>query len=449
MNRAAAPLDRVRRWRAPRFVVDTATLQTGQVLALAAQAVTGLVALRILGPESFGVYSLSVAATAMLGLLDPGGANRVAIVEVAKARAAGGELTEALASHVRLSLQVWAPLVAAFMVAAPAAATWAFGRADVGYFARWLALGAMIEVPISLLIVVLQGRREMPRLVRFESARALAGAGLAIGALLAGAGVAGLVAARLATGAGAAVVAARAYARLGRADPTVPAWTPLLRAARHVPIATRLRLGLSIAFEKGLGNVGAQLPLLALGVLAPAAAGYYSAALRVVGLPYPLVSALARNLDVVLAAHAGTSAARVRASFLRSTAYAAAIWTGVTAIVGAVAPWALVFLGGPAYAPAVPAVVPLLAQSVAVGAGVGVAAALRAVGQAGWGVGLQIASLLVGAAAAAALIPPLGAVGGAWAHALRYWFLTLAGVWLVLWRVQAGAAGDRAAASSA
>jgi O-antigen/teichoic acid export membrane protein len=408
-----------------RFVGDTATLQAGQVVAVAAQAATSLVALRVLGPELLGLYALSIAFVATIGLLDAGGSNRVALLELARAEASRTReaTAAALAGHLRINVQLGGLVVLAFAIAAPHVSSWAYGRADVGGYARWLALPVLLDVPFAMLGIVRQGRRQMRPLVGMESARAIAASAAGITALAAGLGVAGLVGARVVASAAASLWAVRAYARLARRDGTLPSWRRLIVAARRTPLLPRVRIGITMSAEKNLGNLGAQLPVLLMGALSPAAVGYYNAALRVVSLP--------RNLDAALPFRAARGG--VRGAFLRTSLAAGLLWTGVTAVMAVAAPIALVRLGGEAYAPAVPAIYPLLLQSIAVGAGVGIAATLRAIDRVAYGVALQLASIAVAVPLGLALIPSMGAVGGAWTMALRFSFLTVAGISLAAW----------------
>jgi O-antigen/teichoic acid export membrane protein len=416
-----------------RFVGDTATLQAGQVVAVAAQAATSLVALRVLGPELLGLYALSIAFVATIGLLDAGGSNRVALLELARAEASRTReaTAAALAGHLRINVQLGGLVVLAFAIAAPHVSSWAYGRADVGGYARWLALPVLLDVPFAMLGIVRQGRRQMRPLVGMESARAIAASAAGITALAAGLGVAGLVGARVVASAAASLWAVRAYARLARRDGTLPSWRRLIVAARRTPLLPRVRIGITMSAEKNLGNLGAQLPVLLMGALSPAAVGYYNAALRVVSLPYPLLTALARNLDAALPFRAARGG--VRGAFLRTSLAAGLLWTGVTAVMAVAAPIALVRLGGEAYAPAVPAIYPLLLQSIAVGAGVGIAATLRAIDRVAYGMALQLASIAVAVPLGLALIPSMGAVGGAWTMALRFSFLTVVGISLAAW----------------
>lgn len=434
---------RIRNWLGRRgrgfalgeVVTDTLVLQIGQAVAIAAQGMTSLVVLRVLGPDVLGPYALGVALVALVGLLDLSGSNRVALVEIARAHAADEPraITDALAGFLRISLLAKAPIVLAFFVLAPWAAGMAYGDTEAGTWARWLSVGLLLDIPFDMLVVVLQGRRLMPTLVRAESTRAILTSVASVALLVAGWQVVGLIAARLLVASAMAVWAIAQYARRAEAEPRVlPSWSALAARAQSTRLGPRLRLGLSTALEKNLGNLGAQMPILMMGALRPEALGYLSAALRAMSLPYPLVSALARNLDALLPHRAGQGTGFLRRTFVRTTLYAGALWTMVTGVMTLLAPILLVRVGGAAYAPSLPAILPLALQSLAVGAGVGIGAALRAMDKPAYGVGLQAFSILATAPVGYELIRTLGASGGAWLHALRYALITIAGIAIVL-----------------
>ena len=191
-----------------------------------------------------------------------------------------------------------------------------------------------------------------------------------------------------------------------------------------------------MAAEKNLGSLSNQLPVLLLGALRPDAVGYYSAALRAVSLPYPLVTALARYLDVLLPARVGRGPRRVLDTFRQTTLFTGVVWLGVTALVWAAAPLLLVHVAGEDFRPAVAAVYPLLVQSAMVGFGVGIASAIRAVEKPQWLIALQLFSIAMSVPFAMTLIDQRGAVGAAWFHAARYVVLTGAGLALVPWLVE-------------
>jgi O-antigen/teichoic acid export membrane protein len=431
-----------------RAVADSLPLQIGQTITIAVQAITSLLLLRALGPGALGLYAVSAALAAALSFLDLSGANRLAVTELARASGASApERTCAiLGRFVRSGVLVRLPLVTAFVLLAPGAADWLYGRPDAGRWARWLCLPLAIDLPFDLLVVVLQGRGRIHQLARVETGRALLIALSTIAVLLAGLGLGGVVAVQVGVSAAVAVWAARAYRMRAAGDRTLPPWREVIRLATRAeqPPASA---GFAMAIEKNLGNLAGQLPMLMIGALRPDAAGYFAAAVRTMSLPYPLVSAFARYLDVLLPQRAGESAAAARQAFVKVTLVAGGLWAIVTTSMILVAPVVLVRLAGEAYRPAIPALYPLVLQSLATGAGVGIGAAIRGLERPSHLIALQALSIAVTLPVGYALIPGLGAVGASWFHALRYAVLTAVGIGWVWWLSRPGAVTTQAAVS--
>jgi O-antigen/teichoic acid export membrane protein len=417
-----------------RFVSDTLVLQTGQVVAIVLQGLTSLALLRLLGPEGVGLYALSVAMAALAAVLDLTASNRVVLLELSRALGAGAPsgVRDALASHLRISLLVRGAIVVGFFAMAPWAATAIYGRPDVGAWARWLAVPLVIDVPFSTLVAVLQAHHWMVRLVQLESARAILASVTSIGVLLGGLDVWGLVSGQVGVSLVMAIWSVGAYARLAASGTGLPVWREVVGRARTVKLGNRIGQGISLALEKNVGNLGGYLPVLMMGTLRPEALGHFNAAVRVMSLPFPLVTALARNLDGELRFRWSQGGAEaVRRTFNRTTLYAGSIWLLVTAAMAVVAPFVLVRVGGPAYGPGVPALYPLILQSVAVGAGVGVAATLRAINRSNYLIALQVLSVGLTVPVGLELIAGMGATGGSWFLAIRYLLLSVVGIALV------------------
>lgn len=72
------------------------------------QAATGLVMLRILGPETLGTHALSFAMIAVAALFDLTAASRVALIEATRALGAGERhrAGDALAYFFRITLTI-------------------------------------------------------------------------------------------------------------------------------------------------------------------------------------------------------------------------------------------------------------------------------------------------------------------------------------------------------
>ncbi len=421
-----SPREAVRRFLARPLLHDTLRLQAGQVLLLAIHAARSLLALRWLGPAAFGAYALAQSIVTSALLADVTAASRVALVATARAlgEERGSDAAAPLADFLRLSIAAAALLGAALWWLAPPLAAFAFHQEEVGGYAGWLGICLLADVPFNLLIVALQAARRMAATVAAETLRAGAWLAATLAALSFSTSVAALVAAQVVVSVLASVAALAAYARLARSDPRLPGWAALLRRAVRRDSRPALASGVRIAVDKNLGNLAGQLPIMILGVFDAAAVGYLAAAIRVMALPGPLLTGVARNLDAVLPARANFGTAAVRTTFMRTTRPVALGWALVTAVTALLAPLVLVRLLGSAYGPALGLIPALALQSLALGTGVGMGAAFRTLNRVGTSIVCQIAALAVTTPLGFWLIRNEGAGGAAWFHALRVWVVT-------------------------
>ncbi len=405
---------------------DTLRLQAGQVLVLGLHAARSLLALRWVGPSGFGMYALaqSIVTTALLA--DVTAANRVALVGAARALGdeRGGDAGGPLADFVRLSVAAAVVLCAALWWLAPVVAAPAFHQVEVGDYAGWLGLCLVVDIPFNLLIVALQAGRRMTATVVAETIRAGAWLIATVAALSIHSTATALVAAQVGLSVVACCAAVVAYARIAGGDPRLPGWGALLRRSARRRSGPALASGFRIAVDKNLGNLAGQLPVLLLGTVDSAAVGYLAAALRVMGLPGPLLTGLARNLDAVLPARAAAGIEDVRSTFVRATRLAALGWIPVTIVTALLSPFILVRILGAAYTPALVLIPALALQSLALGAGVAMGAAFRTLDRVGWSIACQIAALAVTTPVGFWLVHHHGASGAAWFHALRVWIFT-------------------------
>lgn len=417
----SGPRDALRRLLSRPLLQDTLRLQAGQVLLVAIHAARSLVAIRWLGPASFGLYALaqSVVTTALIA--DVTAAARVALVGTAHALGRGeeGDAAGPLADLLRLSLAAAAVIAAGLWWLAPPIAGSVFGRPEVGRYAGWLGLCLIADIPFTLLVVALQSARRMTATATVEVARAGAWLAITVAALAIQASAAALVLAQLLTSLVAGAVAAAAYARVARRDPRLPRWGALLRRALGRRSGPALASGVKIAVDKNLAALAGQLPILLLGRIDAAAVGVLAAAMRVMALPAPLLAGLARNLDAALPARAAAGIGEVRRTFLVATRFAAAGWTVVTVATALVAPLVLVRLLGEAYADGLPLVPVLALQSVVLGVGVGMGAVLRTLDRVGRSIASQVVAVAVTLPLGIWLVDLHGGLGAVWFHALR------------------------------
>jgi O-antigen/teichoic acid export membrane protein len=442
----------VQRFARRRFVRDTLILQFGQFAAIVAQGLTSILILRILGPALVGQYALITAMAAVLGLLDLSASGKVALVEVSKALGANDrdEVRDALAYLIRINVQLNGLLVVGFFVLAMPLAQISYNNAEVGLWARWLSLQQLTNLPFSVLTIAYQCQRNMRTLVSLESVRLLLTCAASIGVLLTGWGIPGLVLSQVVISCVYAIYSVVQYSRLAQADSRFPAWSTLLGRAGSVGIRARFGLGFRISAGKNLSSFATQLPTLIIGALYPVATGnptlgYYSTALKVMTLPQPLVSGIARNLETFLPYRAGQSKQSLRDAFVKTTLYTGLIWSAATIGMAVISPVILLVIAGFDYLPATSLLYPLLLQSLGVGLGVGVGPALRALNKLEYSIGINILMLALSTPIGYVLIANLAGYGGAWFYGLRFLAQTVLEVLVTLWLLRPVKAPEQAA----
>jgi O-antigen/teichoic acid export membrane protein len=413
----------VRRVVGQRFIRETMTLQVGQFVTIFVGGLTSIVIARILGPHLLGVYTLTVTMVAVQGLFDLSAATRLALVEVSRSLGAQDldSIRDALAYCARINLTFDGVLFLLFFVLAPLIAQMVYRDAEIGYWARWLALPSLTDIPFQLLSITYQAQRHMRKLVIFEATKLVLSGLCMITLLLLGFGIPGLVISQIVVSSVYAVVSIYLYNHVSLLDPRFPSWAALIRRILTVGVRSRLFFGLRISLDKNLSTLLSQLPVLILGTVSQVQVGYFGTALRVITLPQPFIAGVARSLDTFLPFRAGQSQASLRSAFIQTTFVTGMIWAMITLALALVAPFILLLLYGVDYAPAIPMLFPLLLQSVAVGLGVGLGAAFRTLDKLGYSIAIQVVSLLVFAVIDHLLIQALGGYGAAWAYGA--WFL--------------------------
>ncbi len=418
-----------------RFVRDTLILQSGQFALIIVGGLTSFVTTRVLGPTRLGDYGLIIAMYAVLGTLDLSASGRVALIEISKALGANNpdEVRDNLAYFLRINLQFNGLLVLGFFVLAPLIAQNTYQNAEIGLWARWLGLIELTDIPYGVLGIAYQCQRNMRTLVRLETVKAVLSAILTIATLLLGWGIPGIVLSQLAISIGYSLISIVWYTQAAQQDPRFPSWQVMLRRMFSVGVRSRFWLGFRIALDKNLSSFAVQLPVLFLGKIDKSAVGYFEVALKVITLPQPLISGIARNLDTFLPYKAGQSTQSLRDAFTRTTLFTGLIWSGATLAMALVAPVILALYAGLDYLPAIALMYPLLLQSLAVGFGVGMRSTFRSMDKIQQLIGVQVAALIVIVPLGYLLVDRLGGYGTAWFYGLWYAIMTGLGVGTALW----------------
>jgi len=414
-----------------RFLRDTLVLQSGQFMLIILQAATTFALIRLLGPALLGIYTLIGSLAALAGLLDITGSQRVTLTQLAKAIGAedSTEVTRVLAYFLQINLLYNVPLILIFFVAAPQVTRVLYGSPTIGLWAGALAFTQLTDIPTQLIGMVYQARRTMWQLVSYETGKVAIGSLTTLTLLARGYGIVGVIVGTLALNVIYAGVSIWRYRQAAQSDALLPKWPVLLR---QLPTARgQFRLGFLVAIDKNLGGLLDQLTLLFIGTLGIMFMGNFSTALRIVTLPQPLVSGIARNLDTFLPRLAGQitgqapgqSERSLRSMFIQTTLYTGALWSLLTVLIALGAPFAI-YLFFPEYVRALPLVYPLLLQSLGIGLGVGIGSTMRTIGRVEYSILVQIVYLLLIVPMGVLLIRVFGNNGAAWLIGVRE--LTLA-----------------------
>jgi O-antigen/teichoic acid export membrane protein len=403
-----------------RLVFATSLTFGSRAFAKAAQILFLIPAAHVLSVDEFASYSYVLVVVAAFTILSDTGAPLVASRDIAAGRFPAAE-------------RFWgaAPVVVA-SAAVGAAALCLFGSVDSGpgTTGLTLALAAAFVVANRAFDFEATTLRALGRF-RLEAALQTAGAAAyivtAVAAMLAGAGVAVIVALLLLKESVSALIAHRALrddigpARIRTAD-----WRPLLRAGVVLSLAG---IALSIAMR---------LPLTVLGNSGSAAEiAAFSAAQRFADGAILLATTAGVALIPGVAYLAAADVARVRGLVLRVAAAAAAIGVAVAlaAIPLAGPMMALVF--GASYRGGGDVLRILLAGLPAYGLlGVCFYALIATHGER-TALGLALAGLAIAAVGAAVLIPAGGATGAAWTYVAALATMGLGSAWALVRRLGA------------
>jgi len=419
---------RIQKLAQRRFIRDTLTLQSGQlVLMIVAGGAQAIIA-RALQKDLLGLYRAALLQFGLIGLLNISGA--VLVTRNVLARAFGADDREAIRSSIGWYLKVqgviYFALAIFFFFAFPIIADTA------GELARWLAFTAVLDIPFGLIGILLAARRTLRPLVIRESLRIFILAVLQIGAALA-VRVDWLIGVQLAVSVAYCVYSIYDYERLARNDPRIPTWREAFEAARAAPIFKHMRQGVIIAIDKNLSAFTVEtLPLLILSAYSQSALGLFSTAYQVITFPSPLIGGLARNLETYLPFKAKEQS-DFRSAFIRATLASSLLWSFATIGLAFAAPLMLVILFGFGYLPAVGWLYPLLLQSLSVGFGVGLGSALRTLDKSHYSIIESVVVTVIMLPVGYWLINTYGGYGAAWFVGLQWLLNSIVAIGIVLW----------------
>ncbi|MBI2587694.1 oligosaccharide flippase family protein [Candidatus Azambacteria bacterium] len=397
------------------FIRDAVTLQAGSVVSTGLSFVASLVYARVLGAELFGTYSLVIAFAGIVAVFFDLGATYSAstLLSEAVAKEDPAEIKSILGYYLKLSALVSFAVGAIAILLAPFISRVAYGRSDVGEFARWVILGQAVLFLFVFLTLVLLAARRMRLLTILENTQRFLEKALPIILVLLGFGILGIVFGILAAALIMAIVGLLLYVRFTRTNPFFPPLKELFGKLRTFSMKKYFWFGVQIAVDKNLGDLMSMIPVLLLGAFAArATVGHYRIAFAYMTLPLILLTPIGRLLVVHLPqVKARTGLAQARAQFWRASLASGALAALLVIPFVVLGPFLVRLFYGEEFLPAIPLTYWLIPYPVILGFGVGLGAMFRTLNQVKAAIWINGLSLLLGLPLAYWLIRTYGAKG--------------------------------------
>lgn len=275
------------------FIRNVATLQIGSFGGTLVQAVFGILIARMLQPELFGIYSLSIGLAALAGLLlGAGMQDAVAtLVGSAYARDDKEELRNILAFLLKITFYAGLLTLLVF-VFLPLIANYFYGNSLIGWYAGIVLLAVFLSNSFSAVVQLsLQVVGKIKSLALIIFGDQFLRSGLALSFILLGFSVLGGVSGHL-VGAGTIFIFSFfIWRKLWQFNKIFPSFSELISAAKSVSVFKYLNFSFWVAVDRNMGNLYMALPVVLTGIYVSAgevsffklAFGYVNAVLSLLG----------------------------------------------------------------------------------------------------------------------------------------------------------------------
>ncbi|MGH2368769.1 MAG: lipopolysaccharide biosynthesis protein [Chloroflexota bacterium] len=315
---------------------DVALLQANNTIIKSYGFVFSVLAIRLLGTAGYGDFITVFSLYQTVNILGSLGLGQFLVVPLAQAAAAGDreEVAHATGYNLKLSATVAVLVMLVALAFGPWLGEMIMRRPDIGHLMRIVALGALPAVAYNVAVMALQSVRRMRDLALVENVDALAGRTAGILAVLAGWGLAGLVAGLTLGGLVSALHALYQYRRVAVRQHGFPGFDGLLASAWRVPLGRYFRFSALAVADKNVGQFFGQTPVIFLSRWdGPEQVAYLSIASKVFTLLNAFHGAASRAFSVRLSQELGRQGATAtRRLFWRTSL----IWGGISCL-GAIA----------------------------------------------------------------------------------------------------------------
>ena len=369
-------------YRQSLFIRNVATLQMGSFGGTLAQAVFGILIARLLQPELFGIYSLSIGLAALAGLLLGAGMQDAVATLVGSSyvRNDKDELREVLAFLLKITFYAGLATLFIFFFIPPLAGYF-YGNSMIGWYAGIVLLGVFISTSFNALVQLgLQVAGRIRTLAWLVFGDQFLRSGLALFFVFIGFGVFGGVSGHLVGAAVIFVFSALIWKRLIAIYDIFPPFKDLLNYVRRAPVKKYFGFSFWVAVDRNMGNLYMALPVVLTGIFVSAGeVAFFKLAFGYLNLALSLLGPVSMLLNMEFPKIQIEDPQKLRSSFIRVSILGLFISAVLTLGVVIVSPVAFRILYGESFMPSVSYVFGLAAYGALFGIGVGLGPMWRAV----------------------------------------------------------------------
>lgn len=364
------------------FVRNVAVLQIGSFGGTLVQAVFGILIARMLQPELFGVYSLTIGLAALAGLLLGAGMQDAVATLVGSAFAKDDkeELQNVLAFLLKITF--YAGLLTLFIFAfLPSIANYFYGDSLIGWYAGIVLLAVFLSssfnavVQLSLQVV---GKIKSLALIIFGDQFLRSGSALLF--IFLGFSVLGGVSGHL-IGAGAIFIFSFfIWQRLWQFNKIFPSFSELILATKNVSVFKYLNFSFWVAIDRNMGNLYMALPVVLTGIyVSSGEVSFFKLAFGYINLVLSLLGPISILLNMEFPKIQVDDPIKLRDNFIRVSIFGLVISIVLTLASVAVSPIAFRILYGESFIPSVSYVFGFIIYGALYGIGVGLGPMWRAI----------------------------------------------------------------------
>jgi O-antigen/teichoic acid export membrane protein len=433
-----------RRLLGRRFAREVLTLQVGSFATMGIQFVTSVIIANLLGPHPLGIYYQARALLDLVNMLANLAVGQALITPLAAAHTERNrdEARRIMAYFLKMGLTVSFVTSAVGLLAGNYLGAVFLDDPQIGDMARVLFVTPPLLTLFNMATLALQSSRQVGRLTLLENGYLMSTSLLNVAVVVLGGGVDELLYSVSLSALLAAVASLWMYSRALPKMPSFPTLLEVVKTAPRIPYGRYFAFSALVSLDKNFANLISLAPTILLGRWGSSVdVAYYKVAanLTVTLLSVPM-SPVSRNLYAKLAEVRVKAPRRLGRVLVQVTLGSLAISAGMAVALMLAAPL-IIQIYKPTYLPALGAMYALGVRCAMLGFGVGLGPLYQVLGKMKPAILSKIPPALVMVGAGWLLIPPMGAVGGAWTVTLTYLVGDIISACLMWWILR----GNRAA----